>query len=351
MSGNIDWNVGRVMDHLEKLGHLEDTLVLYFTDNGPNGHRWNGGMRGIKGSTDEGGVRSPLFIHWSAGIKPGTHVEEISATIDLLPTLADLAGIPVKTEHPMDGKSLKPLLQNSGQAWSERYLFNHWSGRVSLRSQQYRLDHKGRLFDLLADPGQGTDIGPEHPDLLARLLLAREDWKADAMANYHPHGEGDRRPLPVGHPDFAFTQLPARDGEAQGTIERSNRYPNCSYFSNWTSTDDAITWDIEVLESGLFEVELHYTCPASSLGTEVELSFGDSSLRTTITEAHDPPETGMENDRTPRSESYVKDFKPVSMGTIYLEKGNGPLRLTSPKISGGRGIDFRLLMLERVPKP
>ena len=65
MCENIDWNVGRILKKLDQLDVAEDTIVAYFCDNGPNGVRWNGDMRGRKGSTDEGGVRSPLLIRWS----------------------------------------------------------------------------------------------------------------------------------------------------------------------------------------------------------------------------------------------------------------------------------------------
>ncbi len=96
MCENIDWNVGRVLKRLDELKLADNTIVLYFCDNGPNSWRWNGGMRGRKGSTDEGGVRSPLLMRWPGHVRPGTKVTQIAGAIDLLPTLADLAGIPVR---------------------------------------------------------------------------------------------------------------------------------------------------------------------------------------------------------------------------------------------------------------
>ena len=93
MCENIDWNVGRVLAKLDELKLADDTIVLYFSDNGPNGWRWNGGMKGRKGSTDEGGVRSPLLVRWPGHVKPGTKVTQIAGAIDLLPTLAELAGV------------------------------------------------------------------------------------------------------------------------------------------------------------------------------------------------------------------------------------------------------------------
>ena len=107
MCENIDWNVGRILEKLDELGLAENTIVLFFHDNGPNGVRWNGDMKGRKGSTDEGGVRSPLLVRWPGTIRPGTVVETLGSTIDLLPTLADLAGIQVKGTRPLDGISLE----------------------------------------------------------------------------------------------------------------------------------------------------------------------------------------------------------------------------------------------------
>lgn len=93
MCENIDWNVGRLLNKLEELGIQQNTIVLYFNDNGPNSWRWNGGLKGRKGSTDEGGVRTPLFMKWSGNIPGGKNIEQISGAIDLLPTLTDLAGL------------------------------------------------------------------------------------------------------------------------------------------------------------------------------------------------------------------------------------------------------------------
>ena len=96
MCENIDWNVGRVLQRLDELKLADNTIVIYFSDNGPNSWRWNGGMKGSKGSTDEGGVRvavpHPLA---RATFRPARSVPQIAGAIDLLPTLADLAGIPV----------------------------------------------------------------------------------------------------------------------------------------------------------------------------------------------------------------------------------------------------------------
>ncbi len=345
MCENIDWNVGRVVAKISELGLEKDTIIVYFSDNGPNGWRWNDGMKGRKGSVDEGGVRSPLLIQWPGTVQGGRRIDRIASVIDLFPTLAELAGIEPGTEKPFDGLSLGPLIMDSKSEWPDRLLFNHWGNRTSVRSRLYRLDEEGCLFDMEEDPGQTTDISSEYSEITGMMEDAKKEWEAEVLSELP--GE-DTRPFTIGHPEFAFTQIPARDGKSSGNIKRSNRFPNCSFFTNWTSTEDRITWDAEVLASGDFEAVVYYTCPEKDLGASFELSFGENRIAGRITEAHDPPLTGMENDRDERIESYVKEFKPLNLGTIRLEKGKGRLELKALDIPGSQVMDFRLLMLKRI---
>lgn len=343
MCENIDWNVGRLTQKIDELNLAEETIIVYFCDNGPNGVRWNGGMKGRKGSTDEGGVRSPLIVRWPDKIDAGTEVTDIAAAIDLLPTLADLANIAVTSQKPLDGISLKSQLVEATTEKSDRIIFSHWRGRVSARTQQFRLDNQGALFDIAKDPGQYHNVAQEHPEVTKQLTAAVQDWKKNVLAGY----DKDDRPFVIGHPDYPNTQIPARDGTAHGLIKRSNKFPNCSYFTNWTSTDDKITWDVEVPADGTFEVDLYYTCKKSDLGCRMQLSFNDAKLKTEITKANDPPLVGQADDRVKRAESYVKDFQPHRMGKIQLKKGKGALTLQALEIPGDEAIEFRLLMLKR----
>lgn len=349
MCENIDSNVGRLLAKLDELDLADNTIVLYFCDNGPNGNRFNGGMKGHKGSTDEGGVRSPLLVRWPAKIKGGTQVKQISAAIDLLPTLADLAGIDVASTKPLDGISLaSSLLPRSpavGKGEEEdRMIFSHWGGRVSVRTQRYRLDHRGKLYDMPEDPGQKKDISGQQPEVAARLSKAVAAWRKEVLGELERGG----RPFTLDHTDYTHTQIPARDGKAHGGIERSNRFPNNSFFTNWKSVDDKITWDVEVLAEGDYEVEVYYTCPQADVGSTIELSHRDAKLQGKVTEAHDPPLRGAERDRVPRKESYVKNFRPLKLGTIHLKKGRGELTLRALNMPGGSVMDVRLLMFTRV---
>lgn len=345
MVENIDYNLGRVMHKLKELALEENTIVIYLSDNGPNGWRWNGNMRGRKGSTDEGGVRSPLLLQWKGAIAANKTIAQIGSAIDILPTLLDLAGVKHKPQKPVDGKSLAPLLLASNAAWEDRLLFNHWNGKTSIRTQNYRLDNEDRLYDMVTDRGQKIDISKQFPKIVDSLKKSKIEWltKIEPMTS-----ATDDRPITLGHPDFEFTQLPARDGIAHGNIQRSNRHPNNTFFTNWTSVKDSITWDIEVLEDGKFEVELYYTLAQEHSGVAVQLTDGKSMLVSRINDAHDPPLTGMENDRDPRIESYIKDFRPKRLGEIFLRKGRRTLRLKAPHMDGKGAMDVRLLMFRRL---
>ena len=345
MCENIDWNVARILRQLDDLSLAGDTLVLYFSDNGPNSWRWNGGMKGRKGSTDEGGVRSPLLVRWPGHIPAGTRIRSIAGAIDLLPTLADLAGVTIPPGKALDGISLKPLLlRESGQGPAERLILSHWGGNYSVRSQRYRLDAAGKLFDLDLDPGQDRDVSKDHPEESARLSRALVRWREEMP----PASAKEERPFTVGHAQAPRTTLPARDGLPHGGVKRSAQAPNCSYFTNWTRPEDRITWDIEVLTAGRYEAVLHVTCPASDAGAVVELTFKDGRLEAALSESHDPPLFGREHDRALRvGESYVKDFKAWRMGVIDLPAGRGDLSLRALKVPGSQVMDVRLLGLIR----
>jgi hypothetical protein len=320
----------------------QHTVVVYFSDNGPNSWRWNGGMKGRKGSTDEGGLRVPCLVRCPARIPAGTRVSQIAGAIDLLPTLAGLAGVPMPSARPLDGKNLSPLLAGKPIDWPDRKLFSHFNGKFSVRTQQYRLDTNGGLFDLQADPEQTQNIAAQKPEIVKELTAALADWREDVLPK-----EKDNRPFPVGYREFPNTWLPARDGVPHGQVQRSARAPNCSYFTNWTSTDDSLTWDVEVATAGTYDVTLFYTCPEADVGSTIELSLGEALLRGTVAPAFDPPLI-KDQDRIPRDdqgESYLKEFRPLPLGTLSLQPGRGRLTLRAREIPGKQVMDLRAIRL------
>ena len=103
-----------------------------------NGRRYNGGMRGVKGSVHEGGMRVPLFIQWPKHLPAGKKVQPIAAHIDLLPTILDLCGVKRTSGLPLDGRSLVPLLRDEDTVWQDRSFFHiQTNGKSSIYPGAY----------------------------------------------------------------------------------------------------------------------------------------------------------------------------------------------------------------------
>jgi len=355
MGENIDRNVGRVLRRLDELQLADNTIVIYFCDNGPNGVRWNGGMKGRKGSTSEGGVRSPFLIRWPGRIKPATTIPQIAGAIDLLPTLTKLAGIPVLGSKPLDGRDISPLLLGHVASWPDRRIFSHNNGArgtaVSVRTQQYRLDASGELYDLQRDPGQTQDIAGERPEIAAELRAAVQQWRIEVLGDTGaaaPRGSReprDDRPFTVGYREFPRSRLPARDGVPHGSVGRSSPSPNSSYFTRWHARDGYITWDIEVATTGEYDVELLYACPATDVGSTIELEFKGAKVTGKVGPAWDPPFYAPYTIPRPAPELLPKEFRPLRLAPLRLEKGRGLLTLRALEIPGASVMELRQLTL------
>ncbi|RMF28102.1 MAG: hypothetical protein D6765_06480, partial [Bacteroidetes bacterium] len=203
MLENLDDNIGRLLHALDSLGLRENTIVVFTSDNGPNGERFNLGMKGRKGSVDEGGVRVPLFIRFPAGgWKPNLTLRPLAAHIDLMPTLLDLCGITPPDSIHFDGQSLTPLLDGFAnlEQWSQRLLFTFPIGRRlspqpgAVRSDRYRWvlerDSSIHLYDMTQDPAQENDLAEQLPGLTATLGDAYAQAFQDVSA-------GDLQPPPI----------------------------------------------------------------------------------------------------------------------------------------------------------
>jgi arylsulfatase A-like enzyme len=345
MCENIDWNVGRVLKKLDELNLQNNTIVVFFSDNGPNSFRWNGGMKGRKGSIDEGGLRSPLFIRWPAKIQPGLRIPHISGAIDLLPTLSSLADIEHQTKKPIDGISFSPHLLAKPSSHPPRTLFSIKNNEVSVRTQKHRLDAQGKLYDIAEDPGQLHDIAEDHPELVAALETSAKQHALEMKKHFDINAN---RPFTVGF--GPTTTLPARDGIEHGTIKRSSKAPNNSFFTHWTNVGDNITWDIEVGEAGRFQAIVHYTCKDGDEGSVIELSHSSGeSASSTIVQSFDPPLYDKSKERVSNSHYFVKDFKPHRIGILSLPSGQGQLKLGSRTKPGKQVIDLHSIDLIRVP--
>ncbi|WP_442506801.1 arylsulfatase [Novipirellula sp. SH528] len=198
MIENIDDNFGLLMRTLNEWNTLENTLVIFMTDNGAthlsgtlNGNRvkhFNFNMRGGKNSPNEGGTHVPAFWYWKDVLSGGVDVDALTAHVDLYKTFCDLAGVklPVKMQE-LDGRSLVPLLENPKAEWADRKLFVHcgrWNGdpesakfeKCAVRTQQWRFVNNQELYDISADPGETTDVASSHPEVIGQLRKSYDSW-------------------------------------------------------------------------------------------------------------------------------------------------------------------------------
>ncbi len=204
MIENIDDNFGMLMEKLTEWGALENTLVIFQTDNGmsmrpikKNGKpvdRFNFGMKGAKNSPHEGGTHVPAFWYWQDVLGEGVDIDALTAHLDLFPTFAALAGAELPSGmQPLDGRSLLPLLQDSDAAWPDRELFIHcgrWKpGKredlkyrpSAVRTDRWRLVNNKELYDIEADPNQTTDVASSHPEVIEELRKSYDQWWASAL--------------------------------------------------------------------------------------------------------------------------------------------------------------------------
>lgn len=207
MIENIDENMGRLSSKLDQWDMLENTLVIFMSDNGmtgggsgrageplgkmPDGTSmmlYNAGMKGQKGSSDEGGVRVPFFVRWDGKVKAGADVDRIAAHIDILPTLAALAGANPPSNQ-VEGRNLLPLIADPNSNWSDRYLFTHkarWpTGSeptehkmkdFAVRNDRFRFVNNVALYDMLNDPGQTNNVIEQHPDVIKEMKAAYDTF-------------------------------------------------------------------------------------------------------------------------------------------------------------------------------
>ena len=349
MCKSVDINVGRVLDTLESLDLDNDTIVVYFSDNGPNSYRFNGGMRGRKGSTYEGGVRSPCFIRFPGQIPGGRECQAVSGAVDLLPTLKRLTGIDDAAPKPLDGLDLTDHLTGETDAdepVASRTLVTHWSNRISVRDNQFRYHESGELYDIAADPDESENVANQYVDDAKRLsgVIRAYRTSTDPKRANAP----DDRPFVVGHPDATYTQLPARDGNGSENIKRSSRHANCTFFQNWRTTDDEIFWDGQIAADGRFEVSMFYAVDKKDIGSKIRLTVGETSIDAVIDQPNETPLEGRENDRTLRTEGYVKDWKSMPLGTIALKEGPARISLRAIEVPGDEVAQMRLLLFRRI---
>lgn len=186
----MDRGVGSILDTLSQLGIAERTLVLFISDNGATADGSNGALRGYKSSVWEGGHRVPA-IAWQPGtIQAGGQTNQLAASMDVWPTVAELSGVKPQPDRPLDGVSLVPVLQGSSVERGPMY----WSfmDGLAMRDGDWKLvvgedgDEEPQLFDLSADIGEKTNLSEQEPERTAEMMRQARAWLEEVEADATP---------------------------------------------------------------------------------------------------------------------------------------------------------------------
>ena len=290
MIENIDENFGLLRAKLRELGIEDNTVLVFMTDNGSaagwrNG--FNAGMRAGKGSNYDGGHRVPLFVRWpDGGIEGGRDLHELTAHIDLVPTILDLTGAkPPRIE--LDGTSLAPLLTGMGSYPDDRtHFIQHQQVRrdgefqmesprpfyhSAVLTNRWRLVSGIELYDIRADPGQQHDVASEHPDTVEQLREAYEIWWSDVTQRFDEHLE-----IQVGADEANPVRLTSFDWYTGGPPNQRviQAAPDEGHLVNGF-------WAIEVVRAGRYRITLRERPVAADYpidGRKASLQVGNQKL-------------------------------------------------------------------------
>jgi arylsulfatase A-like enzyme len=276
MVTNIDANVGRLLEAVESKGIAGSTIIVFMTDNGPAFPRYNAGLRGLKGTVYEGGIRVPCYVRWPGHFPPGRVVDRITAHIDIMPTLLDACGIAAGNEPKLDGLSLVPLLRAEPMpSWPDRTIYFQWHrgdepdfGRAfAARTQRFKLlraegTRKGQrprleLYDIEQDPFEIHDLAPTQAETVNRMYLRYLDWFRDVC--------GTR----------GFAPVRIRIGDP-----REN--PTVLTRQDWRVAELGFPghWELEVARPGRYDITVHISDTAAP--TEIRLDIQGQILRQTL---------------------------------------------------------------------
>ncbi len=281
MIANIDDNVGQMRAFLEEQGLAENTIFIFTTDNGTSSGAkvFNAGMRGQKGSEYDGGHRVPFFVHWPAGgWTKGRDVNDITAHVDVVPTLIDVCGVPAPQGVKFDGRSIRPLLEDKANAdggnWPDRILITD-SQRVkdpikwrksAVMTNRWRLNNETELYDMDADPGQKKNVAQQNPDVVERLQTFYKDWWTELEPTFKQStaiylGHERENPATLTSHDWITTKMTPWN---QSHIRRA-----------FTGEENTGFWNVKVTQEGLYEIRLRRWPLERDLPIDAELAPGD----------------------------------------------------------------------------
>ena len=352
MLESVDASVGRIVAQLEKLGLLENTLVIFTSDNGglatlegPNTPATNNSpLREGKGWLYEGGIRVPLIISGPGIAKvPAGGAARTDKTpvwsCDILPTVLELAGIAPTAK--VDGVSLCGLLKGDAAPQREALYWHypHYANQGgkpggAIRAGQWKLiefyeNGRRELFDVSGGGGESRNWAAEKPEIVAELAGKLDAWRKSVDAQM-PTPNTDYVPN-LAAKDGSIT-LAARTAEVHGVMLRYEPLPHKNTIGFWTNPEDYATWEFTAAKPGRYEVEILQGCGKGQGGSEAKIVIGGQTLTFTV------EDTG-----------HFQNFVPRAIGTVMIEQpGRLTLELRAVKKAKAAVMDCRQIALRPV---
>lgn len=258
MITNVDDNIGILTKKLEALGIADNTILIFMTDNGSSmGDKkikvFNAGMRGKKNSEYDGGHRVPFFIKYPDGkLEAGKDINNISAHIDVLPTLIALCELTLNEPINFDGKNLMPLINGSSKNWSERLLITD-SQRVehpvkwrksAVMSDNWRLVNGKELYNMVDDPSQMNDVALEEPKKVKKFRKTYEEWWDDVSIDFEKYPA-----IGIGSPKENPVNLTSHDWHSDTQVPWNHKHIRSGLQGNGF-------WVLDIESTGIYEITL-----------------------------------------------------------------------------------------------
>lgn len=250
----IDQNIGRLRKVVEETGKADNTIFIFMSDNGGTAgvNLYNAGMRGRKGMVYEGGHRVPFFIHFPNGkLEHGSNVDDLSAHIDVFPTLVELCGLSGKNTVDFDGRSFAQQLYQPDLELADRVLFvetqrtftsKSWENTAAM-TRRWRLVDNKELYDMQNDPGQENNQITKHPEVVQKIQKAHT-----AYWRHVTPGDRDKPRFIAGHKDDAEVFLSPSDWYLPKVPWNHAQVAAGSTYAG--------TWDIHISEDGVYRFEV-----------------------------------------------------------------------------------------------
>lgn len=203
MVSAVDDGVGRVLAALRKKGLEESTLVFFLSDNGgaSNNSSENGELRGVKSDLFEGGIRVPFAMQWRGTVPSGMDYEEPIISLDIMGTIAELTGVEIAKERPLDGINLIPFLTGKAEgAPHDRLFWRKWeqqamairAGDSKLVSNGQRKQKRPNLYDLNTDMGEQNNLRAMSPEKVSQLQQEWDEWNSQLKPCIFPNLREDK---------------------------------------------------------------------------------------------------------------------------------------------------------------